>query len=156
MAKNDGKVVTRVREVIQSTVEELGFSIWDIEYGKIGADMHLTITIDSEEGIGIDECELVHRAIDPLLDDADPISDPYYLDVSSPGLERNIRTKQHYLFCVGETVQIKLFAPKNKRREFIGVLSCNEDASEITVTEKNESFTFAISEISKANVYCEI
>lgn len=156
MAKNEGKVVTCVREAISATVAELGFSIWDIEYKKIGADWHLTITIDSEEGVGIDECELVHRAIDPLLDEADPIEEAYYLDVSSPGLERDIRTKEHYLFCVGETVQIKLFAPKNKRREFIGVLSCNEDASEITVTEKNESFTFAISEISKANVYCEI
>lgn len=155
MAKNDGKVVTRVREAIQSTVEELGFSIWDIEYGKIGADWHLTITIDSEEGVGIDECELVHRAIDPLLDEADPIEEMYYLDVSSPGLERNIRTKQHYLCCVGETVKIKLFAPQNKRREFIGVLSCNEDASMISVTENKETFTFAIGDIAKANVYYE-
>ena len=156
MAKNDGKVVTRVREAIGETVSSLGFSIWDIEYKKIGADWHLTITIDSEEGVGIDECELVHRAIDPLLDEADPIEDAYYLDVSSPGLERDIRTKEHFLACVGETVQIKLFAPKDRRREFVGVLSCNEDASIITITEKNETISFAFSEISKANVYCEI
>ena len=97
MAKNEGKVVSRVREAIESTVVELGFSIWDIEYKKIGADWHLTITIDSEEGVGIDECETVHRAIDPLLDEADPIEEAYYLDVSSPGLERDIRTKEHFL-----------------------------------------------------------
>lgn len=156
MAKNDGKVVTRVREAIGETVTSLGFSIWDIEYKKIGADWHLTITIDHEDGVGIDECELVHRAIDPVLDEADPIEEAYYLDVSSPGLERDIRTKEHFLACVGETVSVKLFAPKDRRREFIGLLSCNEDASEITVTEKGGVFTFAFTEISKANVYCEI
>ena len=156
MAKGEGKVVSQVREAISGKVCELGFSIWDIEYKKIGADWHLTITIDSEEGVGIDECELVHRAIAPLLDEADPIEEAYYLDVSSPGLERDIRTHEHFLACVGETVKIKLFAPQNKRREFIGVLSCNEDASEITITEQSGRYTFAFSAISKANVYCEI
>lgn len=156
MAKNEGKVVSRVREVIEATVTELGFTIWDIEYKKIGADYHLTVTIDSEEGVGIDECETVHRAIDPLLDEADPIEDSYYLDVSSPGLERDIRTKEHFLFCEGETVKIKLYAPVNKRREFVGVLSCSDDAQSITVTEGSDAYTFAISDIAKANVYCEI
>jgi len=156
MAKNEGKVVSRVREAIEATVTELGFSIWDIEYKKIGADWHLTITIDSEEGVGIDECETVHRAIDPLLDEADPIEEAYYLDVSSPGLERDIRTKEHFLFCQGETVKIKLFAPQNKRREFVGTLSCNDDASIITVTENTQTFSFAFADIAKANVYCEI
>jgi len=156
MAKNDGKIVTRVREVISAAIESLGFSIWDVEYKKIGADWHLTVTIDHEDGIGIDECELVHRAIDPVLDEADPIEEAYYLDVSSPGLERDIRTKEHFLACAGETVRIKLFAPKNKKKEFIGVLSCNDDASVITVNENGEDITILFSEISKANVYCEI
>lgn len=156
MAKSEGKVVSRVREAIESTVIGLGFSIWDIEYKKIGADWHLTITIDSDEGVGIDECETVHRAIHPLLDEVDPIKDADYLDVSSPGLERDIRTKEHFLFCRGETVKIKLFAPQNKRREFIGVLSCNDDASVITIQEGDQPFTFAFSDIAKANVYCEI
>ena len=156
MAKNEGKVVSCVRAAIESAVLDLGFSIWDIEYKKIGADWHLTITIDSEQGVGIDECEKVHRAIDPLLDEADPIEDAYYLDVSSPGLERDIRTKEHFLFCQGETVKIKLFAPQNKRREFIGTLSCNEDASMIVITENDQTYTFAFADIAKANVYCEI
>ena len=156
MAKNEGKIVSRVREAIEATVTDLGFSIWDIEYKKIGADWHLTITIDSEEGVGIDECETVHRAIDPFLDEADPIEDAYYLDVSSPGLERDIRTKEHFVLCQGETVKIKLFAPHNKRREFIGVMSCNDDGSLITVVEGDQNYEFAFSDIAKANVYCEI
>ena len=155
MAKSGGKITSAVRDAIADKVAELGYSIWDIEYKKIGADYHLTITIDKDEGVDIDDCELVHRAIDPLLDEADPIEDPYYLDVSSPGLERDIRTKEHFLACVGEKVSIKLFAPVNKRKEFIGVLSCNEDASVITVTEQGGSYEFKFGDIAKANIYFE-
>ena len=155
MAKGGGKVITAVREAISDTVHELGFDIWDIEFKKIGADFHLTITIDSENGVDIDDCETVHRAIDPLLDEADPIEEAYYLDVSSPGLERDIRTKEHFLACAGEKVSIKLFAPVNKRKEFIGILSVNEDASVITITEGANQFEFKFGDIAKANVYCE-
>ncbi len=156
MAKSEGKVVTAVREAITETITSLGFLIWDIEYKKIGSDFHLTITIDHEDGVGIDECELVHRAIDPKLDEADPIKDPYYLDVSSPGLERDIRTEEHFLACVGEEVHIKLFKQKYSRKEFIGTLSCNEDASLITVTENETPYEFSFSEIAKANLFVEI
>lgn len=155
MAKGGGKVISAVREAISGKVAELGFSIWDIEYKKIGADFHLTITIDSENGVDIDDCELVHRAIDPLLDEADPIEEAYYLDVSSPGLERDIRTKEHFLACCGETVKIKTFAPVNKRKEFVGILSCNEDASLITITEKASKTQFSFADIAKAHVYYE-
>lgn len=81
-----------VREAISPTVTELGYRIWDIEYSKIGADYHLEITIDSNAGIGIEDCERVHRAIDPILDECDPIEGFYYLEVSSPGIERELRT----------------------------------------------------------------
>ena len=76
-----------VREAIAPTVEELGYRIWDIEYKKIGADYHLEITIDSDEGIYIEDCERVHRRIDPILDEIDPIEGFYYLEVSSPRQE---------------------------------------------------------------------
>lgn len=155
MAKGGGKVIAVVREAISDTVRELGFDIWDIEFKKIGADFHLTITIDSENGVGIDDCETVHRAIDPLLDEVDPIEEAYYLDVSSPGLERDIRTKEHFLACAGEKVSVKLFAPFNKRKEFVGVLSVNEDASVITVIEGENAYHFNFGDIAKANIYCE-
>ena len=66
-----------VREAIEPTVNELGYRIWDVLYSKIGADYHLEITIDSDDGIDIDDCERVHRAIDPILDEADPIEGFY-------------------------------------------------------------------------------
>ena len=82
-----------VREAIAPTVAELGYRIWDITFTKIGADYHLEITIDNDRGINIDDCEKVHRAIDPILDEVDPIEDFYYLEVSSPGIERELRTE---------------------------------------------------------------
>ncbi len=112
-----------VREAIEPTVAELGYSIWDIVYSKIGADYHLEITIDKDGGINIDDCEKVHRAIDPILDECDPIEGFYYLEVSSPGIERELRTDAHIEASVGQKVEAKLFAPQNGIKTMNGVLS---------------------------------
>ena len=111
-----------VREAIEPTVLELGYSIWDITYQKVGADYHLEITIDSPNGINIEDCEKVHRAIDPILDEIDPIEGFYYLDVSSPGLEREIRTDEHIAAMVGVKVEAKLYAAKDGKKSIIGEL----------------------------------
>ena len=102
-----------VRAAIEPTVNGLGYRIWDIVYAKVGADYHLEITIDSDDGIGIEDCERVHRAIDPILDECDPIEGFYYLDVSSPGVERELRTPEHITSSIGARVEAKLFAPRN-------------------------------------------
>ncbi len=115
-----------VREAILPTVTELGYSIWDITYAKVGADYHLEITIDKEGGIDIEDCEKVHRAIDPILDEIDPIEGFYYLDVSSPGLERELRTDEHVNASIGIKVEAKLFAPKDGKKSVVGVLSAFE------------------------------
>ncbi len=111
-----------VREAIEPTVLELGYSIWDITYQKVGADYHLEITIDSKNGIYIEDCERVHRAIDPILDEIDPIEGFYYLDVSSPGVERELRTEEHIIASVGAKVEAKLFAQRDGRKSFVGKL----------------------------------
>jgi ribosome maturation factor RimP len=96
-----------VKDAILPTVTELGYRIWDITYSKIGADYHLEITIDNDEGIEISDCEKVHRAIDPILDEVDPIEGFYYLEVSSPGIERELRTDVHISACIGMAVEAK-------------------------------------------------
>lgn len=100
-----------VKEAIEQTVTELGYSIWDITYSKVGADYHLEVTIDKDGEIDINDCERVHRAIDPIIDECDPIEGFYYLDVSSPGLERELRTDGHMSWAIGHEVEAKLFAP---------------------------------------------
>ena len=145
-----------VREAIEPTVAELGYSIWDVTYSKIGADYHLEITIDHERGINIEDCERVHRAIDPILDECDPIEGFYYLEVSSPGIERELRTEEHILSSIGMKVEAKLFAPKDGKKSIIGTLSAYEDGK-VTVTEGDEQVTLTRQEISKlATVYEEI
>ena len=127
-----------VREAILPTVTELGYSIWDITYSKIGSDYHLEITIDNEAGINIEDCERVHRAIDPILDEKDPIEGFYYLEVSSPGIERELRTEEHFAWAVGEKVEAKLFCAIDGRKSIFGTLSAYADGVAIVTTASGE------------------
>jgi ribosome maturation factor RimP len=141
-----------VRELILPTVEELGYNLWDVTYSKIGADYHLEITIDKEEGISIDDCEKVHRAIDPIIDENDPIEGFYYLEVSSPGTPRELRTDEHILAMIGEEVEAKLFAAHDGQKSFSGILEKYEDGR-VTIG----SCTLDRAEISRLEtVYKEI
>lgn len=137
-----------VREAIEPTVNELGYRIWDVLYSKIGADYHLEITIDSDDGIDIEDCERVHRAIDPILDEADPIEGFYYLEVSSPGIERELRTDEHISASLGARVEIKLFTQKDGRKSFTGTLT-DFDGQRITVDEGGTLSVVEKSEIAK-------
>ncbi len=137
-----------VREAIEPTVTELGYDIWDITYQKIGADYHLEITIDKADGIDIEDCEKVHRAIDPILDECDPIESFYYLDVSSPGIERELRTAEHISRSVGQKVLAKLFTQKDGKRTVSGILSDFTDGK-ITITEPTGDVILTQSEIAK-------
>lgn len=137
-----------VREAIEPTVNELGYRIWDVLYSKIGADYHLEITIDSDDGINIEDCERVHRAIDPILDEADPIEGFYYLEVSSPGIERELRTDEHIYASIGEKVEIRLFTQKEGRKSFAGILNAF-DGQKITVDENGLISVLEKAEIAK-------
>ena len=144
-----------VREAIEPTVTELGYTIWDVSYHKIGADYHLEITIDSEDGIGIDDCEKVHRAIDPILDECDPIEGFYYLEVSSPGIERELKTDEHITLSLGEVVEAKLFTAKNGAKSFVGEL-VSYDGTNVLIAYENGEVSLAKNEIAKlTTVYFE-
>ena len=137
-----------VREGIEPIVNELGYRIWDITYAKIGADYHLEITIDSDNGIEISDCEKVHRAIDPVLDEIDPIEGFYYLEVSSPGVERELRLDEHISLSVGEKVEAKLFEPKEGIKSVVGTLSSFENGT-IKIDCEGTEYSFARNEVSK-------
>lgn len=144
-----------VREAIEPTVNELGYEIWDVTYSKVGADYHLEITIDSENGIFINDCERVHRAIDPILDECDPIESFYYLDVSSPGIERELRTAEHISRSIGQKVEAKLFTAKDGKRSIVGILSAFSEGN-VTITDDSGDVVLKQSEISKlTTVYFE-
>ena len=118
-AKN---VAETVWQGIQPVADELGLTIWDVEFVKEGARRILRVTIDHEDGITIEDCERMHRAIDPVLDEIDPIDTAYDLEVSSPGIERELRIDAHIDACIGEQVEVRFFAPYEGKKSLEAVL----------------------------------
>lgn len=154
MAKSTTGIAAKVRPILEPVVEAHGYHIWDVVYVKEGADWYLRITIDREEGVDIDGCELIHRAIDPVLDEADPIQDAYYLQVESPGLERELRLPEHFVFCNGQKIQVKLYKPMDGLKQLAGILS-TKDGQQISLDVNGKTVTMPIEAIAKANVLFE-
>lgn len=120
--KNGKNIAQTVQEFLLPVVNQLGYYLWDVEYVKEGSEWYLRITIDSEDGITIDDCEIVHRAIDPIIDEHDPIENSYRLEVSSPGIERVLRTEEHIEAWAGEEVEAKLFVAIDGKKAIRGKL----------------------------------
>lgn len=136
MANSKKNIAETVTELIMPTVNSLGCSLWDVEYVKEGARQILRVTIDKENGVDINDCEAVHRAIDPVLDEVDPIPVQYYLEVSSPGVERELRHPFHFEVCMGHKVNVKLFTALNGSKQYTGILSAySDDEKTITVDD---------------------
>ena len=142
-------IVGTVTELISPVAEEMDIILWDVEFVKEGAKKILRITIDSEEGIDINLCEKFHRTIDPMLDEADPIDESYYLEVTSPGIEREIKTDAHIYMCEGEKVELKLYAPKNGSKSFTGILVGLNEENKVIITINGENVEFEKNEIAK-------
>jgi ribosome maturation factor RimP len=153
--KKNGSVADVVSALAIPLAEQLGYSIWDVEYVREGADYYLRITIDSEEGITIDDCETFSRAIDPILDEADPITDSYHLEVSSPGLEREIKTLEHIAYCTGETVEARLFAPLQGSRVHRGVLEGLDEEGNVLLAMGENTLAIPRSAISRMTTVFE-
>ena len=112
----------RVEQLLKGTVEELGYELCDVEFLKEYGDWVLTLFIDKPDGVTIDDCERVSRTVDPILDEADPIEQQYYLSVSSLGLDRPLKKDTDFQRSIGKRIEIKLFAPKDGKKEFVGEL----------------------------------
>ena len=154
MKNNSGKnIASTVRELVTPIAEEMGYFIWDVEFVKEGADKYLRITLDNEEGININDCESFHRAIDPVLDEADPISESYILEVSSPGIERELKYPEHIDACEGWDVEVKLYAPRNGSKQYRGVLVGYDEEGCIVIEAGEERIAFKPEEIAKIATY---
>lgn len=146
-AKN---IAGRVKELLEDTINSLGYVLWDVEYVKEGAERFLRITIDSEEGININDCEKVHMVISPMLDEADPIENAYRLEVSSPGIERDLKTPMHYKACIGCDVEVRLFTAFEGRKVISGILAdYDEENNNFIIDENGNMITLDKSLVSK-------
>jgi ribosome maturation factor RimP len=128
-SKKGGNTVDIVRKLAEPIAAGLGLSIWDVRFLKEGADWFLRIFIDKPDGVGIDDCEAMSRAVNAPLDELDPIEQAYCLEVSSPGINRELTREEHFAAFLDAEVQVKLFRPmEDGRRELTGTLQSYEDS----------------------------
>ncbi len=120
MAKTTGNTAEKVREIVLPVCEEMGLNLWDVTFEKEGADWFLKVLIEKKEGnLDITEAEAFSRRIDPLIDEADPIDQSYFLEVGSPGLNRKLRLPEHFERYVGSEVYVRLIRPDSEGRKDI-------------------------------------
>lgn len=138
--------VQKVWQIAEPIAKELGLEIWDIRYVKEGANFYLRIFIDKEGGVDINDCENMSRAIDAPLDENDPISDAYILEVSSPGIERQLLRDEHFIRFKGADIMVKMIRPiEGIGKEFKGVLTDFNDG-EVTITDHSGENTVTINQ----------
>lgn len=146
------KTETAVWQLAEPIADENGFYVYDIEYVKEGGIWFLRVYVDKDGGISMDECEDFSRALSDALDAADPISGNYYLEVSSPGIERRLKTEAHFKRYIGSVIDISLYKAVNGSKLITGTLK-NYENNEITVESGGEDITFPLSSVSKANLH---
>ena len=135
------KTVEICENLCKATIESMGFELCDVEYQKEYGDWVLTFYIDKSGGVTIDECEAVSRAIEPILDEKDPIESEYVLSVSSLGLDRPLKKPRDYERAMGKELEIRLYAAQNGKKQLIGTL-LSFDADAFTVeTEQKQTLT---------------
>lgn len=130
-----------VEELVMPIIEEGNFELVDVEYVKEGANWYLRVYADKEGGINIDDCVTISRALEVKLDEKDVIADAYILEVSSPGLGRQLKKERDYKRSIGEEIEFKLYKARDKQKEFEGILKAfDEDTFTITIDEEDVVF----------------
>ena len=134
--------------LLEPIVEELGFELVDVEYVKEGGTWYLRAYIDKPDGITVDDCELVSRALSDLLDEHDFIEDAYILEVSSPGLGRPLKKDKDFARSIGEEVDVKTFRAIQHQKDFTGILKAYDKEKIVLELEGGEEMTFARADIA--------
>ena len=144
------KSIQEIQNVLEPIAQELEIEIVEVEF-KQGKEPALTVYIDTENGVDLDTCEQFHRAIDPVLDEVDPtFGQPYTLNVSSPGLDRPLKTQRDFEKCMGKKVEVKLFAPMQGKKFFEATL-IGFDGNCVELQDNKETFKLEKTKIAKIN-----
>lgn len=152
-AKKKESTTTVAARLAQPVLEQLGLTLWDLRFEKEGSLWYLRYFIDKEEGLTIEDCETFSRAIDKLLDEADPIDQSYTLEVSSPGIERELTKDWHYEQCMGMEITVHLIRPVDGTRDFIGTLTGYEDGRVTMLLSGETEMSFGTEEASFVRLY---
>lgn len=148
------KITDQVAAFARPIVEQHGCSLWDVEYVREGGDYILRLCIDKEGGVDIADCEAISRAVDPILDERDPIPGSYQFEVCSAGLERALKRPEDFQRFLGSPITVKLYRPHNGLKEIPAVLRGYEDGK-LTVEAGKETITFEKSQVALVRLRVE-
>ena len=148
------KVTELVASFAAPIVKQHGCELWDVEYVREGSEYFLRLYLDKEGGVDINACEAVSRAVDPILDEKDPIPGSYHFEVCSAGLERALKRPSDFERFLGSAVTVKLYRPRNGLKEIPCVLKAY-DNGRITVEAGKETITFEKSEVALVRLRVE-
>ena len=146
------KITDLVETMARPVAEANGCSLWDVEYVKEAGSWYLRLYIDKEGGVSIDDCEAVSRALDPMLDEADPIPDAYTFEVSSAGADRPLKKPQHFEAFMGAEVDVKLYKAVNGQKTRTGILA-GYDSGDVTLSLGGEEVTIPKNEVAAVRLH---
>ena len=149
------KVTDTVAALALPVEEEAGCSLWDVEYVKEAGTWFLRVYIDMEGGVSIDDCEAVSRPLSDLLDQQDPIEGSYTFEVSSAGADRALKKPEHFEKFQGEEIEVRLYRPREGRKEFIGRLKGYENGT-VTLDMDGEEAVFTKQETALVRLYLRV
>jgi ribosome maturation factor RimP len=149
------RTTDKINELVAKPIEEMGYELVDTEFKKEQDKWVLTLYIDSPNGITIDDCERVSKTVDPILDEADPIEQTYYLSVSSPGIDRPIKSDRDFKRNINKRVTVKLYAPIGGSKEFAGTLTDYDEDKFFLQTDKNENISILRKDAAIIKPYIE-
>ena len=148
------KITEYVASFAEPIVKEHGCELWDVEYVREGSDYFLRIYIDKDGGVDINDCEAISRALDPILDEKDPIPGSYHFEVCSAGLERALKRREDLSRFMGSPITVKLYRPYNGLKEIPCTLTGYEDGK-VTVLSGKETITFEKSQVALVRLRVE-
>ncbi len=148
------KVTELVASFAEPIVKAHGCELWDVEYVREGSEYFLRLYLDKEGGVDINDCEAISRAVDPILDEKDPIQGSYHFEVCSAGLERALKRPSDFERFMGSAITVKLYRPRNGLKEIPGILR-GYDTGRVTVEAGKETITFEKSEVALVRLRVE-
>ena len=148
------KVTEQVAQFAEPVVQAHGCTLWDVEYVREGGEWFLRLYIDKDGGVDISDCEAISRAVDPILDEKDPVPDSYNFEVCSAGLERVLKRPGDFEQFLGSMVLVKFYKPVDGRKEIVGTLTGYEDGA-VTITVNGSPVRFEKNEVALVRLYVE-
>lgn len=148
------KITEQVWQFAEPVVQEYSCTLWDVEYVREGGEWYLRLYLDKDGGVDINDCEAVSRALDPILDEKDPIPDSYHFEVCSAGLERVLKRPSDFEKFMGADVLVKLYRPRSGAKELKGVLTAYENGN-VTIDQAGTPVTLEKQEVALVRLYVE-